>query len=204
MRFRLAIQKAGLQHYFRKTAEDMDMETYFRRALPAADDDAVGRLMRWANWEKAHAMVATLRPAGELEATQVDMVALYALLVTSPDEDVAWNDLEESGLLHRSDMKHSSFEKRFSTCEKATHLSFKDFVEAVLMKYWHPLVATPSELRLLCSLGLDSLAAAKGFHLGPVYKSAYSSWRGTNGCRKLAPLDSSVVDRLHDFVEKHF
>merc|ERR1712072_974485 len=100
---------------------------------------AIGRLMRWANWENARAMVATSRLEGHLEATQKEMCALHACFVQSPEEDVTWNDLEESGLLHRSDMTHNSVGKRFSTREDATSLSFRDFAEAVLMKYWHPM-----------------------------------------------------------------
>lgn len=199
-RFNLAIQRANLRSYFRQTAKDMDLETYFRRALPAAEAYLVGQLMRMANWEKVRTIVAS----GNLQATQTSMRALHACFVQSPEDDVAWEDLEECGILHRSDMKHTSVDKHFSIRGDPRCLSFKHFAEAVLLKYWHPVVATPSELKFLCSMGYDNLASIKGLDLAAAYKSSYKEWRGKTSPHKLAPLNASVMDRLHDYVEENF
>merc|ERR1712054_62273 len=131
------LARVNLRGYFDKTEKDMDIETFFRRALPSADDETISQHMRWAGWHKARIL------ASGLSASEAKVCEVHAWLARSPKEDLAWSDLEESGLLYPSDMNYR-VEKVFEHRD-TVHLRFDDFVEAILMKYWHPQEATPEE-----------------------------------------------------------
>lgn len=122
--FQKALNKAALSAHFHKTARELPLESFVRRALRTATEQDIACMLRWANVRKAHNMVKSTG----FKATRAQLQRAFELLDQEGTGCLAANELVHARLLSPEDLPSQN--------ARIWMLSFDQFCGLLLEKYW--------------------------------------------------------------------
>lgn len=134
--FNKAANKAKLAAHFQKTARDLNLEGFIRRAFPTSSDADITRMMRWANLRRAHNMLLS----DKFKATESELCQVYSFLLEDGNTMVPLREVIRAKILSREEANVA-----LPSQWGCAPIDFEAFCGLILRKYWNMDEAAPAE-----------------------------------------------------------
>lgn len=134
--FHKAANKAKLAAHFHKSARELPLEGFIRRAFPTCTDAEVTRMLRWANLRRAHNLLVSVN----FKATETELSQVFAYLDEDSSGTVPLREVIRAKILSREEAAVA-----FPSQWGSSQLGFEEFCGLVLKKFWDLEEAMPEE-----------------------------------------------------------